>query len=203
MSLGKFIAVDGIEGAGKSTQISFIAKYFSTKGYEVVLTREPGGTDTGEQLRNLLLDTNTNILPMSELLLMFAARYQHLHEKIAPALLRGCIVISDRWVDSSYAYQGGGRRMNIDTISQLQQLTLEDFSPDLTLFLNLPLEIALERVQQRSSTDRFETESKEFFLRTYEVYQKRLQDNPKIYNIDTSNSMEHTQKTITTLLDSL
>jgi dTMP kinase len=203
MTTGKFIVIDGIEGAGKSTQIKFIAEYFQAKKREVVLTREPGGTPLGEKLRDILLNTEIDILPTSELLLMFAARHQHLHEKIIPNINAGKIIISDRFVDSSYAYQGGGRGLETEIIDSLSFITLENFKPDLTIFLNLPLEMALERIKQRETTDRIEKESLEFFTKTYNAYQQRLKDDPTIKNIDSSGEITATQQQIINLLQKL
>jgi dTMP kinase len=203
MTTGKFIVIDGIEGAGKSTQIKFIAEYFQAQKREVVLTREPGGTPLGEKLRDILLNTEIDILPTSELLLMFAARHQHLHEKIIPNINAGKIIISDRFVDSSYAYQGGGRGLETEIIDSLSFITLENFKPDLTIFLNLPLEMALERIKQRETTDRIEKESLEFFTKTYNAYQQRLKDDPTIKNIDSSGEITATQQQIINLLQKL
>jgi dTMP kinase len=203
MTTGKFIVIDGIEGAGKSTQIKFIAEYFQAQKREVVLTREPGGTPLGEELRDILLNTEIDILPTSELLLMFAARHQHLHEKIIPNINAGKIIISDRFVDSSYAYQGGGRGLETEIIDSLSFITLENFKPDLTIFLNLPLEMALERIKQRETTDRIEKESLEFFTKTYNAYQQRLKDDPTIKNIDSSGEITATQQQIINLLQKL
>jgi dTMP kinase len=203
MTTGKFIVIDGIEGAGKSTQIKFIAEYFQAQKREVVLTREPGGTPLGEKLRDILLNTEIDILPTSELLLMFAARHQHLHEKIIPNINAGKIIISDRFVDSSYAYQGGGRGLETEIIDSLSFITLENFKPDLTIFLNLPLEVALERIKQRETTDRIEKESLEFFTKTYNAYQQRLKDDPTIKNIDSSGEITATQQQIINLLQKL
>lgn len=200
---GKFIVIDGIEGAGKSTQMQFIVNYFQEQGKKVVQTREPGGSPLGEKLRNILLHDDISITPLSELLLMFAARHQHIHETILPAMQQGAIVISDRFVDSSYAYQGGGRNIDISIIEQLEHLTLAGFTPDLTLFLNLPLEVALERISKRDKSDRIEGEDDSFFQRTYEGYQQRLQRNSHIKIINSAQSIEETQQQILQLLHAL
>ena len=133
MSRGKFITIDGLEGAGKSTQIDFIKKYLSDRNRDVFLTREPGGTDLGERLRALLLDKNIDAMnPDTELLLMFAARNEHVKKVIVPKLEKGVWVISDRFTDASYAYQGGGRGIPLERIGELEQWTLQDFVPDMT-----------------------------------------------------------------------
>ena len=132
MTIGKFITLEGVEGVGKSTNLELISDLVESGGYDVLLTREPGGTRLGERVRDILLDKKeTGMTPMAELLLMFAARAQHVEEVIKPALARGTWVVSDRFTDSSYAYQGGGRQLGSDVVAELEQLVLGDFRPDL------------------------------------------------------------------------
>ena len=148
MERGKFITIDGVEGAGKSTQITFICDYLKAKGVNVILTREPGGTDVGEKIRTLLLSNSTGKMHAdTELMLMFAARNEHIQNKIMPALKQGDWVLSDRFTDASYAYQGGGRGLDVERIAQLEQWVLQDFTPDMTLLLDVPVEIGMSRVE--------------------------------------------------------
>ena len=163
MQKGKFITIDGVEGAGKSTQITFICEYLQAKGVNDVLTREPGGTDLGEQIRELLLNTKTKSMHSdSELLLMFSARNEHIHNKIIPALNNGDWVLSDRFTDASYAYQGGGRGLDMQRIEQLEKWVLQDFTPDMTLLLDIPVEQGMERDKSRGKKDRIELENMDF-----------------------------------------
>ncbi len=205
MKTGKFITIDGVEGAGKSTQIKFICDYLQAKGINVVLTREPGGTDLGEKIRELLLSTQTQSMHNdSELLLMFAARNEHIHHKIMPALGRGDWVLSDRFTDASYAYQGGGRGLNIERIEQLERWVLGDFAPDMTLLLDIPVEQGMSRVESRGEKDRIELEKMDFFQRVRQAYIDRSKKYPdRIKLIDSSKEREHTSQQIQQILDSL
>lgn len=205
MKTGKFITIDGVEGAGKSTQIEFICDYLQAKGINVVLTREPGGTDLGEKIRELLLSTQTQSMHNdSELLLMFAARNEHIHHKIMPALERGDWVLSDRFTDASYAYQGGGRGLDIERIEQLERWVLGDFAPDMTLLLDIPVEQGMSRVESRGEKDRIELEKMDFFQRVRQAYIDRSEKYPdRIKLIDSSKEREHTSQQIQQILDSL
>ncbi|MDH3871815.1 MAG: dTMP kinase, partial [Gammaproteobacteria bacterium] len=168
---GKFITVEGIEGVGKTTNIGFIHKLLSDAGKDVVLTREPGGTPLGEAIRGLLLDPEYTCMdPNCELQLMFAARAEHLARVIRPAVEAGQWVLCDRFTDATYAYQGGGRGLDTDKIAALEQLVQGDFRPDLTLLLDVPVAIGLERASNRSTPDRFEQEQVEFFERVRQAY---------------------------------
>jgi len=161
---GKFITIEGSEGVGKSSNIAFIENYLLDAGKDVLLTREPGGTELGEAIRNLLLDAkNTAMCSDTELLLMFAARAQHLDEVIRPALAAGKWVICDRFTDATYAYQGGGRGIPDSRIAILEQWVQNDLQPDLTLLLDMPVAAGLERAGKRSAPDRFEQEKLAFF----------------------------------------
>ncbi len=167
---GRFITVEGIEGVGKSTNLSFVANELRRAGHAVVESREPGGTALGERIRDLLLSPDTRIAPLTELLLMFAARSAHLEEVIRPALLSGKWVVCDRFSDASHAYQGGGRGLPAATIDTLASLVQGDLRPDLTLLLDAPLKVAEERQAGRGHRDRFEQESLEFFGRVQKAY---------------------------------
>jgi dTMP kinase len=205
MQKGKFITIDGVEGAGKSTQITFICEYLQTKGVNVVLTREPGGTDLGEQIRELLLNTKTKSMHSdSELLLMFSARNEHIHSKIIPALNNGDWVLSDRFTDASYAYQGGGRGLDIKRIEQLEKWVLQDFTPDMTLLLDIPVEQGMERVKSRGKKDRIELENIDFFERVRQAYITRSKKYPeRIKLINSAKTKEHTSMQIAQILADL
>jgi len=205
MERGKFITIDGVEGAGKSTQITFICDYLKAKGINVILTREPGGTDVGEKIRTLLLSNSTGKMHAdTELMLMFAARNEHIQNKIMPALERGDWVLSDRFTDASYAYQGGGRGLDVERIAQLEQWVLQDFTPDMTLLLDVPVEIGMSRVESRGKKDRIELEATDFFNRVRQAYIDRSKQFPeRIKLIDSSQTVEHTKQQIKVILDSL
>jgi len=199
---GLFITLEGIEGAGKSTQLGFLASLLETQGHEVVITREPGGTRTGERVREILLDNETqNLHPETELLLMFAARMQHYQELIKPALEANKLVISDRFTDASYAYQGGGRGINREKIDQLRVWVLGDFKPDLTLLFDIDAELGLKRAENRSEADRFEQEQLSFFESVRQCYLQLAREEPKrIRIIDASESIQQIQVKIKHIL---
>jgi len=168
---GQFITVEGIEGVGKTTNIEFIHKWLLAAGKDVVVTREPGGTPLGEAIRGLLLDPEyTGMDSTCELQLMFAARAEHLARVIWPALEKGQWVLCDRFTDATYAYQGGGRGINIGVIARLEELVQGDFRPDITLLLDVPVEVGLSRASERGKLDRFEQEKIEFFERVRQAY---------------------------------
>lgn len=205
MERGKFITIDGVEGAGKSTQIEFICEYLKAKGVNVILTREPGGTDVGEKIRALLLSNSTGKMHAdTELMLMFAARNEHIQNKIMPALGQGDWVLSDRFTDSSYAYQGGGRGLDMERITQLESWVVQDFAPDMTLLLDVPVEVGMSRVESRGKKDRIEMEKMDFFDRVRQAYIARSEEFPdRIKLIDSSQTIEHTTKQIGEILDTL
>jgi dTMP kinase len=185
---GRFITIEGGEGVGKSTQIPFLCEYLSSRGVSVVATREPGGTPRAERIRELLLQTTPESMPAAcELLLMFAARASHLENLIKPALERGEWVVCDRFTDATYAYQGGGRGMDVEQIASLEQWVQGELRPDLTLLLDAPESVALARAQQRDSargrTDRFEREQLDFFERVRKTYLERARREPQRYAI--------------------
>lgn len=168
---GLFITVEGGEGAGKSTNIACIADYLQSHGVDLVVTREPGGTRLGEDIRSVLLRLRDEpVAPLAELLLLFAARAQHLQEVILPALAAGRWVICDRFTDASYAYQCGGRGLPASAVRTLETLVQGELRPDYTLLLDAPVEIGLERVQDRGELDRFEQEQLAFFQRVRDTY---------------------------------
>jgi dTMP kinase len=168
---GRFITIEGIEGVGKTTNVEFIAEHFRARGETVQITREPGGTPMAEQIRDLILGANSDELSdLGELVLMFAARAEHLEGLIRPALARGETVICDRFTDASFAYQGGGRGLDPALIEGLRQLVQGDLRPDLTLLLDAPVEVSAERIVGRDWQDRFEQERGDFFSRVRTVY---------------------------------
>ena len=174
MNRGRFITIEGVEGTGKSTNLALVETQIKKHGYQVLTTREPGGARTGEKVRAILLDKEEQeMTAMTELLLIFAARRQHVEEVIKPALASGMWVISDRFTDSSYAYQGGGRKLGIQSVADLEAYVLDNFSPDLTILLDLDISVGLARATKDSEPDRFEKEQREFFERVREVYLER------------------------------
>ena len=183
---GKFITLEGAEGAGKSSLMSAISEWLAAKGLEVLTSREPGGTPVGEVLRDLLLDPKHPITPMTELALMFASRAQHIEEIIKPALAKGVWVICDRFTDSSYAYQGSGRGFNLESISAFEALTIDNYAPDLTLLLDIPVELGLQRAAQVGEPDRFEREAMEFFQKVRAGFLARAETEQRIKVIDAS-----------------
>lgn len=205
MFKGKFITIEGSEGAGKSTNIRFIKEYLSAKNIDFIATREPGGTPVAEKIRDLLLDkSNSQLCDDAELLLMFAARSQHLNELIIPALDSGKWVLSDRFTDASYAYQGGGRGLSWKKIAQLEQWVQGDLRPDATILLDIPIEVGMERVRHRGETDRFEEEQLSFFNRIRDAYLKLANNDPnRFYIIDTQPAIEQVEKQLSHVLDRL
>ena len=182
--IGRFITVEGTEGVGKSTNIDFLCRLLKKRGIEVVLTREPGGTPLAEELRELLLTPREEKVSQdTELLLMFAARAQHLENVIRPALERGAWVISDRFTDATFAYQGGGRGVSFTNIECLESLVQHGLRPDLTLLLDLPVEIGLQRASARSEPDRFEREKLAFFERVRGAYLQRAGAEPERFAV--------------------
>ena len=202
---GKFITVEGTEGVGKSTNMAFIEAWLKNAGIDLIITREPGGTELGETLRNVLLDAKQqSMCDDTELLLMFAARAQHLEELIKPALAKGQWVLCDRFTDATYAYQGGGRGIDMTRIAQLEQWVQGDLRPDMTLILDLPVEVGLERAGKRSAPDRFELEKDAFFQKVRDTYLSRAAQQPERYHvIDASPAIEVVQQSIQAVLDKM
>jgi dTMP kinase len=189
MSKAKFITFEGVDGAGKSTHLQWFAEALRGRGIDVLVTREPGGTPLGEKLRELLLHH-----PMragTEALLMFAARLEHIEEVIKPALARGVWVVSDRFSDASFAYQGGGRGLPLGKLEQLESWVHDGFQPDLTLLFDIPIEVARQRLSNNASLDRFEQEKGEFFEKVRQAYLARRSKNPvRFALLDASRSLD-------------
>ena len=199
----RFITLDGIDGAGKSTNLAVMKAWFEKHKLPVLFTREPGGTPAGEALREILLNPATQVSLRTETLLMFAARQQHLETVILPALKNGTHVVSDRFTDATFAYQGGGRGVPLQDIASLEHWVQGDFRPDLTLLLDVPLEVSMARINQTREKDRFEQEAAEFFNRVREVYLQRAAKQPERYAvIDSSQSLDAVKNQIETALDS-
>ena len=185
--LAKFITLDGIDGAGKTTQLNVIRDWFAAQALPVLFTREPGGTPLGEALRDLLLNPETQVSLHTETLLMFAARRQHLEDVILPALARGVNVVSDRFTDATFAYQGGGRGLPDAEIEVLENWVQGSLKPDLTILLDVPLAVSLERIERSREKDRFEQEAADFFTRVREAYLRRAAAAPERYAVVDSN----------------
>ena len=199
---GKFITLDGVDGAGKSTHIAFVADWLRRQGREVIVTREPGGTPLGETLRELLLHRDMDA--DTELLLMFAARQAHLAQLILPALARGAWVLSDRFTDASYAYQCGGRGIAAERVAALEAWVQRGFSPDLTLLFDVPPEVAEARRSAARAADRFEREAELFFNRVRQAYLDRAEADPqRIRVLDARHTIAELQAEITRLLQEL
>lgn len=176
---GLFITLEGGEGAGKSTQIDNLRRWWEGRGREVLVTRQPGGTPMAEKIRDLVLhDDSGSIDALTELLLLFAARAQFLHEQVRPALAKGVVVLCDRFTDSTYAYQGAGRGMPEAQIRALETLVHGDLQPDLTLLLDLPVTEGMARAAGRGAADRIEQESRKFFERVRQGFLQRAQAEP-------------------------
>ncbi len=204
MKRGQFITIEGTEGAGKSTAMTFISDFLHAAGRDVVKTREPGGTEIAEQIRNVLLHTpaNERMQPETELLLMFAGRAQHIAACIEPALIAGKWVVSDRFVDASYAYQGAGRGIDTQYIATLDKMVVGKHYPNLTLLLDVPAEMGFSRAVKRNATrDRIEQEKIDFFERVRNAYLARAKADPKrIKVIDASLSVDQVQDQIANCL---
>ncbi|MFT6758749.1 MAG: dTMP kinase [Chitinophagales bacterium] len=183
-NFGLFLTVEGGEGAGKTTNIKTICDFLSANDIDYIVTREPGGTDLAEQIRELLLaPREESVAVKTELLLMFAARAQHLENKILPALTAGQWVVCDRFTDATFAYQGGGREMGMELISQLETIVQEDLQPDCTFLLDLPIEIGMQRASLRGDLDRFEQEKLSFFKRVRATYLMRAEQDVNRFKI--------------------
>ncbi|MCP4000365.1 MAG: dTMP kinase [Gammaproteobacteria bacterium] len=196
---GRFITIEGIEGVGKSTNVAFIEAQCKAAGHSVLVTREPGGTPLAERIRDLILTTpGEGLSDMGELLLMFAARAEHLASLIRPALARGETVICDRFTDATFAYQGGGRGLDTGLINKLQVIVQGDLRPDLTLLLDAPLEVSVQRIASRGDeVDRFEQEQADFFGRVRSAYLKIAAQAPeRVRVVDASQPLVEVQARI-------
>ncbi len=199
---GKFITLEGVDGAGKSTHLEYLADKIRARGVELVVTREPGGTTLGEKLRTLLL--NDAMQPDTELMLMYAARAEHVAALIKPALQRGAWVLSDRFHDASFAYQCGGRGIDSVRLQTLENWTLGDFRPDLTLLFDVTPEVAAARRASARTADRFEQEQAAFFARVRHAYLQRAQtEAQRIRLIDASFSIEVIRRELDRILEYL
>jgi dTMP kinase len=200
-----FITLEGPEGAGKSTNREYLAERLRSQGIDVVLTREPGGTPLAERIRELLLAPSDESMDAdAELLLVFAARAQHLAGVIRPALARGAVVLCDRFTDATYAYQGGGRGLSIERIGALESFVQGELRPDLTLVFDLPVEIGLARATARGRLDRFEQEGRTFFEAVRSTYLNRAAAAPERYRlVDASLPLAQVQASLDTLLPDL
>lgn len=200
---GRFITLEGGEGAGKTTSMNYLCERLHDAGVRVVRTREPGGTPLGEKMRELLLDPqHTTLHADSELLLMFAARAQHLHEVIMPALEQGSWVVCDRFTDATYAYQGGGRGIDTRRIAQLEDWVQQGFQPDTTLLFDLPVAQGLARAGKRGALDRFEQEQETFFEQVRQTYLARAQQYPQRFRtIDASRDVQAVQRQLDQVID--
>lgn len=198
--MSKFITFEGIDGAGKSTHIAFVSDYIKQRGIELVGSREPGGTPLGEKLREIVLHEKMHL--ETEALLVFASRREHLAQVIQPALARGAWVISDRFTDSSFAYQGGGRGMSLAKLEMLEQWVHPALQPDLTLLFDVPLEVARARLDATRELDKFEQEKADFFAATRSEYLRRAAQFPQRFRvIDSTQSIADIQQQLTAILD--
>lgn len=195
---GKFLTIEGTEGVGKTTNIEFIKQWLDGNQISFVSTREPGGTPLAEEIREVLLcNRDEKVCSKAELLMMFAGRAQHIDQVIEPHLARGNWVLCDRFTDATYAYQGAGREMGSELIAQLETVVQGSMRPDLTLILDVPVELGLERAGKRSEPDRFELEKNDFFNRVRQAYLKMAENNPQRYKIiDASLPLDDVQQQI-------
>ncbi|MGH8502089.1 MAG: dTMP kinase [Gammaproteobacteria bacterium] len=205
MMAAKFITVEGIEGVGKSTHIDAICAGLRERGIEAVATREPGGTRLGDHIRALLLDNSMAAMcPDTELLLIFAARAEHLRQIVWPALAAGRWVVCDRFTDATYAYQGAGRGVPVQRIAELEQWVQEDFRPDYTLLLHAAAGTALSRIKSRGGEDRFEREDPDFFVRVQRAYLERAAREPQRFHvIDANGSLDEVHRQIAAVTQTL
>jgi dTMP kinase len=205
MSRGLFITVEGVEGVGKTTNMAFIREWLERAGVDLICTREPGGTPLAEELREMLLANREEVVdPSAELLMIFAARAQHLNRVIEPALARGAWVLCDRFTDATFAYQGGGRKLPISAIETLETLVQCGRQPDRTFYLDLDVQTGLARAQKRGEADRFEREEEEFFEAVRQAYWQRVRADPSRFPvIDASVPLAEVQSAIAAGLEGL
>ncbi|HEX8874261.1 MAG TPA: dTMP kinase [Nitrosospira sp.] len=201
---GKFITLEGIDGAGKSTHLNWLVDFLRSRGKTVVVTREPGGTPLGEKLREILLDNRHVMHAETEALLMFAARREHLDKVILPALDQGNWVISDRFTDASFAYQGGGRGVCMRKLDELEHWVQEQFQPDLTFYFDVAVELGRQRTSAIKTADRFEKEEDEFFRRVRETYLERARKFPqRIVIVDANPPLVEVKKSVEDIITSI
>ncbi|HYC43588.1 MAG TPA: dTMP kinase [Noviherbaspirillum sp.] len=202
MAFGKFITFEGIDGAGKSTHLAYVADLLRERGKQVIVTREPGGTPLGEKLRELLLREKMHL--ETEALLMFASRREHIAQVIEPALQRGDWVISDRFTDATFAYQGGGRKLALDKLEALERWVHPNLQPDLTLLFDVPLEVARARLDATRELDKFEQEKADFFAATRAEYLRRAAAHPERFRvIDSTRAIADIQRELEQIVSSI
>lgn len=201
---GKFVTLEGIDGAGKTTHMAWLAAFLRARGFAVTVTREPGGTPAGEQLRELLLNRAQRLQPETETLLMFAARREHLDKVIIPALEAGEWVLCDRFTDATFAYQGGGSGVSWEKIQQLEKWVQGEIQPDLTIFLDVAPDIGRSRSSRIKDPDRFEREEGAFYQRVREAYLRRAREHPgRIRVLDASGEPASIQKELHDIFSSI
>lgn len=200
--LGKFITFEGVDGAGKTSHIEFIKEYLTNLKLNFIMTREPGGTELGERLREILL--HDEMTPKTETILMFAARNEHIEKVIRPGLTSGAIVISDRFTDASYAYQSGGKGVEDEEIDVLKDLVQKNLQPDLTFLFDLPVEVSIKRLKKTRKLDKFEKEEKDFHENVRKKYLMLAKNNPKRFSVlNSEKSIDEIQSQIKIKLDEL
>jgi dTMP kinase len=200
--LGKFITLEGVDGAGKTSHIEFIKEYLTNLKLDFIMTREPGGTELGERLREILL--HDEMTPKTETILMFAARNEHIEKVIRPGLTSGAIVISDRFTDASYAYQSGGKGVEDEEIDVLKDLVQKNLQPDLTFLFDLPVEVSIKRLKKTRKLDKFEKEEKDFHENVRKKYLMIAKNNPKRFSVlNSEKSIDEIQSQIKIKLDEL
>ncbi len=200
--LGKFITFEGVDGAGKTSHIEFIKEYLTNLKLDFIMTREPGGTELGERLREILL--HDEMTPKTETILMFAARNEHIEKVIRPGLTSGAIVISDRFTDASYAYQSGGKGVEDEEIDVLKDLVQKNLQPDLTFLFDLPVEVSIKRLKKTRKLDKFEKEEKDFHENVRKKYLMIAKNNPKRFSVlNSEKSIDEIQSQIKIKLDEL
>ena len=200
--LGKFITLEGVDGAGKTSHIEFIKEYLTNLKFDFIMTREPGGTELGERLREILL--HDEMTPKTETILMFAARNEHIEKVIRPGLMSGAIVISDRFTDASYAYQSGGKGVEDEEIDVLKDLVQKNLQPDLTFLFDLPVEVSIKRLKKTRKLDKFEKEEKDFHENVRKKYLMIAKNNPKRFSVlNSEKSIDEIQSQIKIKLDEL
>ena len=200
--LGKFITLEGVDGAGKTSHMEFIKEYLTNLKLDFIMTREPGGTELGERLREILL--HDEMTPKTETILMFAARNEHIEKVIRPGLTSGAIVISDRFTDASYAYQSGGKGVEDEEIDVLKDLVQKNLQPDLTFLFDLPVEVSIKRLKKTRKLDKFEKEEKDFHENVRKKYLMIAKNNPKRFSVlNSEKSIDEIQSQIKIKLDEL
>lgn len=201
--MGLFISLEGIDGSGKSTITALVKDHFEALNQPIIVTREPGGNVIAEKIRDIILDKDNHTMDdRTEALLYAASRRQHLIEKILPALDEGKLVVCDRFVDSSIAYQGYGREIGAQAVKDINAFAIEGHMPTLTIFLDVDLEVGLSRVDTRGEMDRLETSGKDFFERVYNGYQEIMADNERVVKVDANRELEAVVKDVIEIIES-